>query len=106
MSTKTGRAPSRDTAPAVAKKVKAGQITSSPGPMSSAISASSSASEPEPQVIANRASQNAASSRSSDFDFLAEDERLVLEDAIDCGAHFVADRRVLRAQVEGGDARR
>ena len=47
MSQKSGRAPSRAIVPAVAKKVKGEVITSSPGPMPSAISASSSASVPE-----------------------------------------------------------
>ena len=45
-------APSRQTALAVAKNVKLGRITSSPGPMPSAISASSSASLPEAQAMA------------------------------------------------------
>ena len=50
-STNTGLAPSRQTAPAVAKNVKLGRITSSPGPMPSTISASSSASLPDAQPI-------------------------------------------------------
>ena len=45
-STKTGLAPSRDTHPAVAKNVNVGQTTSSPGPTSRAISATSRASVP------------------------------------------------------------
>ena len=49
MSTNTGRAPVRQTAPAVAKKVKVGRMTSSPGPISRPCRASDSASVPEPQ---------------------------------------------------------
>ena len=52
ISANTGFAPSRHTALAVAKNVKLGTITSSPGPMPSASSASSSASLPDAQPIA------------------------------------------------------
>ena len=52
MSANTGFAPSRHTALAVAKNVKLGTITSSPGPTPSAISASSSASLPDAQPTA------------------------------------------------------
>ena len=52
MSAKTGRAPSRVTALAVAKNVKLGRITSSPAEMSRAIKASSRASLPEAQPMA------------------------------------------------------
>ena len=47
MSTNAARAPSRATAPAVAKNVKGTVMTSSPGPTPSVTSDSSSASEPE-----------------------------------------------------------
>ena len=47
MSTKTGRAPSRAMAPAVAKNVYGVVTTSSPGPIPRAIIAASSASVPE-----------------------------------------------------------
>ena len=47
MSTNTGRAPRRTTEPAEAKNEKVGVMTSSPGPISSAISAAISASVPE-----------------------------------------------------------
>jgi hypothetical protein len=47
MSQNSGRAPVRAIVPAVAKKVKGLVITASPGPMPSAIRASSSASVPE-----------------------------------------------------------
>ena len=52
MSANTGVAPSRVTALAVAKNVKLGRMTSSPGPMSRAINASSKASLPEAQPTA------------------------------------------------------
>ena len=51
MSQKSGRAPSRATTPAVAKNVNGDVTTSSPGPMSSAISATSSASVPDEMPI-------------------------------------------------------
>jgi len=57
MSAKTGVAPSRAIEPPVAKKVKAGQSTWSPGPTPRAWSASSSASDPDLQPTARRASQ-------------------------------------------------
>ena len=47
MSQKSGRAPTRAMVPAVAKNVKGLVITASPGPIPSAISATSSASVPE-----------------------------------------------------------
>src|SRR6185295_9584110 len=65
MSTKTGRAPRRATAPAVAKKEKVGVTTSSPALTSSAISASSSASVPDDTATAWRMPSISASSRSS-----------------------------------------
>ena len=52
MSAKTGTAPSRVTAEAVAKKVKGEVTTSSPGPTSRAMSESRSASDPEATPIA------------------------------------------------------
>jgi len=52
MSTKTGVAPNRVMQLTDAKKVKLGTMTSSPGPMDSAINASSNASLPEAQPTA------------------------------------------------------
>ena len=52
MSAKTGVAPRRAIASAVAKNVNAGQITSSPAPIPSASSASTSASVPLATPIA------------------------------------------------------
>ena len=64
-SASTGVAPHRAGTSAVAQKVKAGQMTASPGPMPQAISTSRSASVPLEQVITWRAPQKAASSLSS-----------------------------------------
>ena len=61
-STKTGVAPVRATQPAVAKKVKVGTRTSSPGPMPRAISANKMASVPEEQPMPCFASTMAAHS--------------------------------------------
>jgi hypothetical protein len=55
MSAKTGRAPARQTVLAVAKKLNGVVTTSSPAPVSRAISASSSASVPDAQPTAWRA---------------------------------------------------
>ena len=66
-STNTGVAPTREMAPAVAKNVYGVVKTSSPGPISSAISARISASEPDAQPIAYLAPQYAAISPSSFF---------------------------------------
>ena len=52
LSTSTGLAPTRTTQPAVAKNEYVGVITSSPGPMSIAISAASTASVPDERPIA------------------------------------------------------
>ena len=64
-STNTGLAFSKLTIDAEAKKLKAGQITSSPGCSSSAISANSNASVPELQAKACFAPEKNASSFSS-----------------------------------------
>src|SRR5579883_2345237 len=65
MSTKTGRAPSRQIVLAVAKKVYGVVMTSSPGPIPRAIKGSSRASVPEPQPTPRAAPQYSASSASS-----------------------------------------
>ena len=54
MSQNSGRAPARAMVPAVAKNVNGLVITSSPAPMSSAMSASSSASVPEDTPMPKR----------------------------------------------------
>ena len=65
MSTNTGRAPSRHTAPAVAKNVKLGITTSSPGPIPSAINGNNSASLPDAQPTACATPQYAATAASN-----------------------------------------
>ena len=65
MSTKTGRAPSRAMTPAVAKNEYAEVMTSSPGPISSAMSDASNASVPDETPMAKRAPVWAATSFSS-----------------------------------------
>ncbi len=64
-SANTGVAPVYDTASPVAKKVKPGITTSSPGPMPAAKSGKCSASVPELQPTASAAPTNCAISRSS-----------------------------------------
>ena len=54
MSQNSGRAPARAIVPAVAKKVNGLVMTASPGPISSAMSASSSASVPEETPMPKR----------------------------------------------------
>jgi hypothetical protein len=63
-SANTGVAPTTTTAPAVAKKLRGGTITSSPGPSPGARRASSSASVPLASATANVLPQAAANSRS------------------------------------------
>src|SRR3954466_3582047 len=65
MSTNFGVAPTRETQPAVAKKENVGVITSSPGPMPSAINATRIASVPELRPIACGTPRYCATSRSS-----------------------------------------
>ena len=65
MSTKTGRAPSREMTPAVAKNEYAVVTTSSPGPISSAINDASKASVPDETPMAKRVPVWAAISSSS-----------------------------------------
>ena len=64
-STKTGVAPVRAIAPAVAKNVNDGHSTSSPGPMPSVISESSSASVPELTPMACRTPTDSAARSSN-----------------------------------------
>ena len=64
LSAKTGRAPAAITAPAVARNVKAGRITSSPDPTPQARRASVKASVPDATPIASRLPQYWAISRS------------------------------------------
>jgi len=64
-SANTGLAPTRAMHPAVAKKVNDGQMTSSPGPIPSAISATRMASVPEDMPMPKRAPATAAAALSN-----------------------------------------
>ena len=100
MSTNTGVAPTLWIVPAVAKNVNGVVTTSSPRPMSSARSASSSASVPFAQPIACFVCESSATDRSSAPTGVAEDEQLRVDDAHHRGDDVVADRGVLRLEVE------
>ena len=93
MSTNTGVAPSRLTQPAVAKNEYVGVMTSSPGPMPSAISATSSASVPDETPIAWSTSSCVGELALERVDLGAEDEPLAVADARDGREDLVADRR-------------
>ena len=104
MSTNTGTAPARWIAPAVAKNENGAVMISSPGAMSSAISARSSASVPldTPHGVFGAAVRGYLFFER--LDLWAEDEVLAFEDFVDDLAHVVADCRVLRLEVEQGDS--
>ena len=103
MSTNTGRAPSRQTAPAVAKNVKLGRITSSPAPMPSAISGNSSASLPDAQPMACSVPQYAATADSSLRAGRAVDERAAAADFGHRSVDLFAQAAVLARDVEHGN---
>ena len=103
MSTNTGVAPSRLTQPAVAKNENVGVMTSSPGPMPSAISATSNASVPDDTAMACSTSMQLGQLAFERVDFRPEDEPLAVADARDGREDLVADRRVLRGEVEQRD---
>ena len=87
--------------PAVAKnEIGACVITSSPGPMSSAISATSSASVPDETPMACGTPRRAATSRSKAVDFGAHDEALAVADARERVEQRLAEGRVLRLEIE------
>ena len=99
MSTKTGVAPRRAIASAVAKNVNAGQMTSSPSPIPSASSASTSASVPLATPIACWTPRYSAASRSNALDLGAEDEAAAVEGAGERLFQLRDERRVLRLDV-------
>ena len=79
-------------------------MTSSPGPIRSAISATISASVPDETPTAWPARQwRRASSCSSAVDLRAADEPLTVADAGDCGKDLVAKRTILLLQIEKRD---
>ena len=103
MSTSTGVAPSRAMHPAVAKNEYVLVMTSSPGPMPSAISTASSASVPDDTAIASPALEGRGQLALERLDLRAHDESLAVADAGDRGEDLVAKRPVLRVEVEERD---
>ena len=83
--------PARAIVPAVAKKVNGEVMTSSPAPISSAISASSSASVPEDTPIAGRRAAILRDFRFEAAHVLAQDELLARAHALDERHDFGAD---------------
>ena len=75
-------------------------MTSSPGPMPSAISATSSASVPDDTPIASRHAEVRGQLALERLDLRAEDEALAVADARDRREDLVADRPVLRLEIE------
>ena len=104
MSTSTGRAPTRTIAPAVAKNEYVVVTTSSPALMSSAISASSSASVPDDTAIACGMPSMRGELALERVDLGPHDEALAVADARDGGEDLVAQRPVLGLEIEQRDA--
>ena len=77
-------------------------MTSSPAPMPSAISASSSASVPDDTAIAWLTPSRRASSASTRFDLRSHDEALAVTHARDGGENLFAQRLVLRLRSSSG----
>ena len=100
MSTNTGVAPRRAIAPAVAKNVYGVVMTSSPGPMSSAIRHASSASLPDDTPIAVRAAAVPRDRLLALLHLRAEDEVLRLHHLGDRRVDLGLDGRVLRLKIE------
>ena len=100
MSTKTGVPPALWMAPAVAKKVNAVVITSSPGFMSSARSGSSSASVPLAQPMACLVPDELGHLTLQLRDLRTHDEALALDDGHHGPKHLILDALVLSHQVK------
>ena len=100
MSTSLGVAPRRETTPAVAKNENVGVITSSPGPMPSAISATSSASVPDDSPTACGTPRYSADLALETVDFGTADEALAVADARDRGQDLLPQGPVLPLQIE------
>ena len=86
--------------PAVAKNEKVLVMTSSPGPMPSAISATRSASVPDDTPMASADAERGGELALERLDFRPLDEPLAVADARDRGEDLVAQRPVLRLEVE------
>ena len=99
-STKTGVAPSRATDPAVAKNENVGVMTSSPGPIPSAISATTSASVPDDTPTAWATPSARASLGFQLLHFRTHNELLRVAHARDRREHVGADGGILRLEIE------
>ena len=77
-------------------------MTSSPAPTPSAIIATSSASVPDETPMASRTPRRAGQLALERLDLGPQDEPLAVADADDRRQHLVADRPVLRLQIEQG----
>ena len=75
-------------------------MTSSPGPMPSAISATSSASVPDDTPMACAHAEGRRELALERLDLRAADEPLAVADARDRGEDLLAQRPVLRLQIE------
>ena len=104
MSTSTGVAPTRTTAPAVAKNENVVVTTSSPALMPSAISASSSASVPDDTAIACLTPSSAASSRSRPSISGPMMKRWLSQTRVTAASSLIAQRPVLGVEIEEGYA--
>ena len=78
-------------------------MTSSPGPMPSAISATSSASVPDDTPTAWPHAEGGRELALERLDFRAADEPLAVADAGDRGKDLVAQRTILLLQIEKRD---
>ena len=103
ISQKTGLAPARAIVPAVAKKVNGLVMTSSPGPISRAISARSSSISPGGDTDAVFALAIGGDARLQLFDRRAKDEALACADLLDDRLDLGCQRAVLRLEVKQRD---
>ena len=103
MSAKTGVAPMRAIDSAVAKKVKAGQMTSSPRPIPSASSTITSASVPFATPTVSRHAEVLGGLALELRDVRPEDEPPVLEHGREGLLQLRDERRVLRLDVDERD---
>ena len=103
MSANTSRAPVRTIDPPVAKNVNGLVTTASPGPMSSAINASSSASLPEATPIAWRAPVYALHFALEAVHGRTQHELLLGEHLLHGALGIAANRLVLRLEIEQGN---
>ncbi len=99
-STRTGTAPMRETASAVAMNVLAGRITSPPGPTPTARSASSSASVPLATPMQCADPTNAAYSSSNRLTAGPPTNAVAANTSLETQADLVGDLLVLRGQVD------